>query len=84
VVADPRPFDEQLHTAHALTADGVAVGLEDWPPPHRWPGLLEQARELGGQRWRDWSSGAGAARAARAVELHAGACVPTLSRAAAR
>jgi hypothetical protein len=68
VVADPRPFDEQLHTVRALAADGVALALEEWPDPARWPLLLKQARELRQRNWGRWRSGAGAVGAARAIE----------------
>lgn len=68
VVADSRPFDEQLHTARALAADGVALGLEAWPSPARWPLLLQQARDLEGLRAGTWSNGTGAALAARVVD----------------
>jgi hypothetical protein len=68
VVADPRPFDEQLHTVRALAADGVALGLEEWPDPARWPLLLKQARELRRRNWGRWRSGSGAVGAARAIE----------------
>jgi hypothetical protein len=84
VVADERPFDEQLHTVRALNADRVAVGLEDWPDPERWPALLDQARGLTGEGWRTWSSGWAAVRVARAVELHAGARASVLSTPRAR
>jgi hypothetical protein len=68
VVADPRPFDEQLHTVRALAADGVALGLEEWPDPAGWPLLLKQARALRERNWGRWRNGAGAVGAARAIE----------------
>jgi hypothetical protein len=68
VVADPRPFDEQLHTVRALAADGVALGLEEWPDPDRWPFLLQQARKLRERNWGGWRTGVGAVGAARAIE----------------
>ncbi len=68
VVADARPFDEQIHTVRALNRRGLAVGLEAWPSSERWPELLESARARGGRVWRDWSSGDGARRAAAAID----------------
>lgn len=67
VVAQPRPFDEQEATAQAVDRLGVAVGLPRWPETHQWPALLDRALARGGERWLDWSSGDGAARAARAL-----------------
>lgn len=63
VVAQPRPFAEQVATTAAVTSLGVAIGLSDWPEPERWPDLLVEARTLGGENWRRWA-GAGAAGAA--------------------
>jgi hypothetical protein len=74
VVAEPRPFDEQLGTVRALQKWDLAVGLRCWPDPGEWPSLLASARRLGGDGWARWSSGEGAARAARAID--------TLARAA--
>lgn len=68
VIAQRRPFDEQHATVRALRGVGACVALDAWPHPAQWPALLDRARELGGDRWRDWSDGEGAARAARAVE----------------
>lgn len=72
VVADKRPFDEQLHTTGRIRALGTAVGLDAWPHTDRWPSLLRDALRLGGQEWSRWSYGDGARRAARAVEQLAG------------
>jgi hypothetical protein len=69
VVADPRPFDEQHHTVRAVRDAGLAVGLDAWPSPELWPELLREALALGGQGWRRWSYGDGAARAARFLDL---------------
>jgi len=70
VVADPRPFDEQVHTARALDANGLAVGLTAWPEPEAWPGLLATAATRGGDDWARWGDGHGARRmAARLDEL---------------
>lgn len=64
VVAQPRPFGEQEATVRALNRLGTAVGLQQWPGPDRWAGVLERATGLGGDRWGRWSSGEGARRAA--------------------
>lgn len=68
VVADPRPFDEQHHTVRGIRDANIAVGLDAWPSPERWPGLLQDALALGGQGWRRWSYGDGADRAAHAID----------------
>ncbi|MEL4505996.1 glycosyltransferase [Luteococcus sp. H138] len=67
VVAEPRPFDEQLHTARALEAAGLAVCCERSPDHEQWPALVEQALALGGQGWAHWHDGFGARRAAAAI-----------------
>jgi hypothetical protein len=69
VVAGPRPFDEQHHTVAALRDAGLAVGLDGWPNPEHWPRLLREAMQIGGQGWRRWSYGDGAARAARVLDV---------------
>ena len=48
VVADPRPFREQHHTVRAVRDAGIAVGVDAWPDPSRWPDLLREAVRLGG------------------------------------
>lgn len=72
VVAQPRPFDEQVATASAVDRMGISVGLTGWPAANAWPGLLEQAAGLGGSGWSRWSDGHGAQRAARHMEELAG------------
>lgn len=69
VVADPRPFDEQLHTVRAVREAGIAVGVDAWPDAAAWPGLLRDAVRLGGTGWARWTYGDGAARAARFLDL---------------
>ncbi|GAA2745107.1 hypothetical protein GCM10009868_25390 [Terrabacter aerolatus] len=64
VVAQPRPFDEQVATARAVERLGVAVGVDSWPQADRWPGLLHRAVARGGDGWQRWSTGHGAASAA--------------------
>ncbi|WP_020143330.1 glycosyltransferase [Terracoccus sp. 273MFTsu3.1] len=68
VVAQPRPFDEQVATAAAVDRLGAAVGVPAWPLATAWPGLLEQALDRGGEGWRRWSTGNGAASAAARLD----------------
>ncbi|WP_457253179.1 glycosyltransferase [Pedococcus sp. P5_B7] len=64
VIAQPRPFDEQVATARQVEARGVAVGREAWPPADQWPELLRRAHGRGGAGWGRWSTGRGAEDAA--------------------
>ncbi|WP_330474475.1 glycosyltransferase [Terrabacter sp. C0L_2] len=65
VVAQPRPFDEQVATARAVDRLGAAVGVETWPAgADQWPGLLDRALRRGGDGWWRWSTGHGALTAA--------------------
>ncbi|MDF3312027.1 glycosyltransferase [Rhodococcus sp. T2V] len=66
VIAQQRPFDEQVATAAALGAGDLAVTVPAWPAMHEWPALIEQARRLGGDQWIRWQT-TGAARRAAAV-----------------
>ena len=68
VVAQRRPFDEQVATAAAVDRLGVAVGVPTWPNASAWPGLLERALDRGGKAWRQWSTGHGAASAAARLD----------------
>jgi len=68
VIAQDRPHSEQQATARAVEAAGLAVVLPCWPEPGSWPGHLDHAAAVGGQRWAEWSSGDGAVRAAAVVE----------------
>jgi UDP-N-acetylglucosamine:LPS N-acetylglucosamine transferase len=72
VIAQARPFGEQEATAAAVHRLGAAVGLEQWPPAAEWPALLERAVGLGGSGWDRWTTGGGAAAAARHLETLAG------------
>jgi hypothetical protein len=67
VVAQDRPFGEQLAVTRALGSQGIVVGLESWPDPGSWPELIETARRLGGTGWQRWSTGHGAADAAAVI-----------------
>lgn len=64
VVAQPRPFDEQVATARQVEAWEIAVGRVDWPTADEWPALLELALRRGGAGWTRWSTGRGAEDAA--------------------
>ncbi len=65
VVADDRPHGEQHATASMLDRMGVAVGLQGWPEPDRWPALLAQALADGGLPWARWAPVGAARRAAQ-------------------
>ena len=72
VVAQHRPFDEQVATAAAVARRRAAVGLPCWPvEAARWPAILQQALDLGGG-WAGWSTGGGAREAARRLDTLAG------------
>lgn len=66
VIAQERPFDEQRSTAAALDRTGLAVVADEWPPPERWPGLLDAARALTPD-WQRWRVPGAARRAADAI-----------------
>jgi hypothetical protein len=68
VVAQPRPHGEQLETARTLDRAGIATGLSRWPATEHLPRLLDDAVARGGHRWRMWSRGDGAQRAARLLD----------------
>lgn len=67
VVPQPRPFDEQVATARALDAAGLAVVEPTWPDPARWPEVLDRAAALDPD-WSRWRTAGAAARAAAAIE----------------
>lgn len=67
LVAQTRPFGEQVATAHAVHGLGSATGLEAWPAAGAWPDLLASARDRGGAGWDRWTTGRGAEEAARAL-----------------
>ena len=68
VIPQARPHDEQLSTANALAAAGVAVVADTWPTPADWPELLQAATRLDLDRWASWSDGDGARRAAAVID----------------
>ncbi|MEH3077230.1 MAG: hypothetical protein PGN11_11210 [Quadrisphaera sp.] len=67
VVAQERPFGEQVRRAELLRGEGL-VALDSWPQAHEWPALLERARAVGPGPWRRWAPGDGAERAARHLD----------------
>ncbi|TPG13289.1 glycosyltransferase [Pedococcus bigeumensis] len=64
VVAQPRPFDEQVATARQIDDWGIAVGRDVWPSGEQWPATLELALLRGGDGWKRWSTGHAAEDAA--------------------
>ena len=77
IIAQGRPFDEQVATAQSLARGGLAVVIDDWPDLHAWPALIAAARALEPDRWSRWQTTGAAARAARAVADVAYRCAPT-------
>lgn len=70
VVAQERPFGEQVHRAELLRGEGL-VALDAWPQAREWPALLERARAVGAGPWQRWAPGDGAERAARHLDAMA-------------
>jgi hypothetical protein len=68
VIAQRRPFGEQLATARALSRLGIADGRAGWPPAHEWGEVLDAAHRRGGEGWARWSSGHGARDAAQRLD----------------
>jgi glycosyl transferase family 28 len=73
IIPQERPFGEQEAMAVTLRRDGrfPVVALESFPTSG-WPGLLELAARLDGDRWKLWNDGAGAARAAEVIKEELG------------
>ena len=69
VVPQARPHGEQLATGRALDHAGLAVVTSQWPRAASWPSVLSAALERGGARWASWSTGTGAADAAKVIEI---------------
>ena len=76
IIAQGRPFDEQVATAQSLARGGLAVVIDDWPDLHAWPALIAAARALEPNRWIRWQTAGAAARAAQAVADVAYRCAP--------
>lgn len=55
VIAEQRPHGEQVATVRALADAGLAVALQSWPDPSRWPKLMAAAAALDGDRWTRWA-----------------------------
>lgn len=68
VVAEDRPFDEQLVRGGALAAARLAVCRRSWPSPYDLGDVLSAAEALDPSRWATYHDGGGAARAARAID----------------
>jgi len=69
VVAQQRPFGEQVATAEAVDRLHAGVGLAAWPADAaRWPAILQRALERGGRGWAGWSAGGGAVEAAARLD----------------
>lgn len=71
LVPQPRPHDEQLHTAAALNRGVWPVVTASGFDSTEWAQLLEKASRLDGDRWSGWNDGSGAARAAAIIETTA-------------
>lgn len=63
-IAEPRPFDEQLRKVAVLRREKLAIGLDHWPDPERWPSLIRKAHELDQSRWNSIFSIDGSKQAA--------------------
>ena len=67
VIAQDRPFGEQVASAEALGRAGVVVHASAWPHDAAWPQLLSRARALDPQHWARWHVAGAAARAAQVL-----------------
>lgn len=68
LIAQERPFGEQVATAGALSLHNLAVTLKEWPALESWPDLITQAQALDRDGWSKWRTSGAAARAARVIE----------------
>ena len=73
VVAEPRPYDEQLVRAESLAAVGLAVHLPSWPTPAQLPSVIDSTMALAPDTWAPYYDHRGAVRAAELVERVHGA-----------
>jgi hypothetical protein len=67
VIPQGRPHDEQHSTAAALHGAGLAVVQNAEADDDSWPDLLDRARRYDMRRWREWSDGTAAGRAAAVI-----------------
>ena len=72
VVPQSRPHQEQRANADALCRAGLALVCDTWPSPQQWPSLLRRAAASDPSRWKHWSDGLGARRAAALIDRAAG------------
>lgn len=79
-IAQPRPFDEQVHAANQLERLGLAVIESAWPSPERWPAVLERACQLDPDRLAVLGADRGAARAVELIERTAARCLARSER----
>jgi hypothetical protein len=71
VIPQPRPFNEQYHTADTLHRHGLALATSGWPDANAWRCLIGQARASDPSGWQRWGTGGAAARGAEAIETAA-------------
>lgn len=71
VVPLDRPFDEQRHTAAALSAAGYPVEVVEDPAAACWDHVLDRARSRPVDRWWSWNDRSGARRFADLVRREA-------------
>ena len=77
IIAQRRPFDEQVATAQALARARAGRGhRRAGPICDAWPALITAARAIEPDRWTRWQTAGSAARAAQAVERVAYRCCP--------
>ncbi len=78
VVPEPRPHDEQRHTAAVLADARWPALVVDDAAGTDWPALLEHTRRLDGAAWSAWNPGTGAARAAAIIAAVGSASTATV------
>jgi hypothetical protein len=72
VVPEPRPHEEQSHTAAVLTDVRWPAIVVTHAEHADWPALLSAALDQDGDGWSAWNTGSGAARAAAVIAEVAG------------
>lgn len=68
LVAERRPFGEQVVRSEALAGAGLAVSLDRWPAPDELSDVLAAAARLRPDDWAPYYDGRGAERAAALVD----------------